>query len=62
MFRLKSPLRVQLEITEACNNARSHCYNYWRYVETGVRLSKDNNERTPEHFVKILENKDTKRD
>lgn len=28
--RLKSPLLVQLELTERCSNNCLHCYNYWR--------------------------------
>jgi len=27
---LSSPIDVQLEITTACNNTCTHCYNYWR--------------------------------
>jgi len=55
MYRLKSPLRVQMEITEACNNACSHCYNFWRYVETGARISKDDHRRDGNHFARILD-------
>ncbi|MFH1454806.1 MAG: radical SAM protein [bacterium] len=30
MNRLSSPLDVQIELTEACNQNCRHCYNYWR--------------------------------
>jgi radical SAM protein with 4Fe4S-binding SPASM domain len=30
MKRLISPLDVQIELTEACNQQCKHCYNYWR--------------------------------
>ena len=30
MNRLSSPLDVQIELTEACNQNCHHCYNYWR--------------------------------
>ncbi len=30
MKRLSSPLDVQVELTEACNQICRHCYNYWR--------------------------------
>jgi radical SAM protein with 4Fe4S-binding SPASM domain len=55
MLRLKSPLSVQLELTDACNNACIHCYNYWRYLETGSKLNKDNLKRTTQHFISIFE-------
>lgn len=54
-YRLKSPLSAQLEITDACNNACLHCYNYWRYLETGERLNKDNKDRSFSHFAKLLQ-------
>lgn len=31
MFDLKSPLSVQLELTNQCNLRCTHCYNYWKY-------------------------------
>lgn len=34
-MKLKSPLSAQVEITSNCNHLCSHCYNYWRYKETG---------------------------
>lgn len=55
MIRLKSPLSVQLELTDACNNACAHCYNYWRYIETGQILNKDEGTRTLAHFIHIIE-------
>jgi len=54
MYRLKSPLAAQLEITGACNNACRHCYNYWRYLETGQRISSDPGEQTLGHFQQLL--------
>jgi len=30
MLRPRSPITVQLELTDACNHACVHCYNYWR--------------------------------
>ncbi|MDD4803914.1 MAG: radical SAM protein [Candidatus Pacebacteria bacterium] len=30
MKRLSSPLDVQIELTERCNQVCRHCYNYWR--------------------------------
>ncbi len=30
MNRLSSPLDVQIELTERCNQICRHCYNYWR--------------------------------
>jgi radical SAM protein with 4Fe4S-binding SPASM domain len=30
MKRLSSPLDVQIELTESCNQNCRHCYNYWR--------------------------------
>lgn len=55
MYRLKSPLTVQIELTEACNNACYHCYNYWRYIETGKKLSVDSHENTLYHFEVLLD-------
>lgn len=55
MYRLKSPLSAQLELTEACNNACLHCYNYWRYEETGQRLDSDSLLRDFDHFEHILD-------
>lgn len=54
VFRLKSPLAAQLELTDACNNACLHCYNYWRYLETGKRISHDPHARTLDHFRQLL--------
>ncbi|MEM4260263.1 MAG: radical SAM protein [Candidatus Woesearchaeota archaeon] len=34
MLRPKSPISVQLELTDACNHACVHCYNYWRSYHT----------------------------
>jgi len=55
VYRLKSPLRVNFELTEACNNACVHCYNFWRYQETGEKISKDNHSRDYEHFERMLD-------
>lgn len=56
MYRLKSPLTAQLELTDACNSACLHCYNYWRYLETGRRISSDPHERSLVHFQQLLGN------
>lgn len=55
MYRLKSPLRVNFELTEACNNACVHCYNFWRYQETGAKISRDDYSRSYEHFERMLD-------
>jgi len=55
MFRLSSPLNAQMEVTEACNNACIHCYNYWRYLETGELLDRDDRTRSLGHFLAILD-------
>lgn len=39
MYRLKSPLAAQVELTEACNNECRHCYNYWRFKNTGEKIT-----------------------
>ncbi len=54
MYRLKSPLSAQIEITETCNNACLHCYNYWRYLKDGQRISFNKCELRLKHFQKIL--------
>lgn len=54
MYRLKSPLAAQLELTDACNSACLHCYNYWRYLETGERIRIDPHTRTLDHFQQLL--------
>lgn len=54
-YRLKSPLSAQLELTDACNNACLHCYNYWRYLESGQRLDIDKKERPFSHFAQLLQ-------
>lgn len=36
MKRLSSPIDVQIELTEGCNQRCVHCYNYWRY-NPGIR-------------------------
>ena len=56
MHRLKSPLTAQLELTEACNNACIHCYNYWRYLESGKRVCSDSHEKGLSHFQLLLDN------
>lgn len=54
MYRLKSPLSAQMELTDACNNACLHCYNYWRYLESGQRLDSDTGDRSLSHFEQML--------
>jgi MoaA/NifB/PqqE/SkfB family radical SAM enzyme len=41
--RLKAPITVQLELTKNCNYLCGHCYNFWRYQETGERNFKEPN-------------------
>jgi MoaA/NifB/PqqE/SkfB family radical SAM enzyme len=53
--RLKSPIRVNFELTEACNLACAHCYNYWGYASTGKRLVRDRQQRDLDHFLRILD-------
>lgn len=54
MLRLKSPLTVQLELTNACNNTCVHCYNYLRYVQDKKKLATDL--RLPvSHFAGIVQ-------
>ena len=55
MLRLKSPLSAQLELTGACNNSCIHCYNYWRYLETGQKLDKDSGQYNLDHFSQIIQ-------
>jgi MoaA/NifB/PqqE/SkfB family radical SAM enzyme len=55
MYRLKSPLRVNFELTEARNNACVHCYNFWRYQQTGERASHDDHSRSLKHFERMLD-------
>lgn len=55
MYRLKSPLSAQMELTEACNNACLHCYNYWRYLETGQKVDDGSKKLTKEHFLHLLD-------
>lgn len=54
MYELRSPLSAQLELTEACNNTCKSCYNYWRYLSTGVILKKDDMSLGRDHFQALL--------
>jgi len=55
VYRLKSPLAAQLELTNACNYACLHCYNYWRYLENGEKIEKVDFSLGISHFEAILE-------
>lgn len=44
-----------MELTPACNNACEHCYNFWRYQETGAKLDRDDHSKGLEHFSRILD-------
>ena len=54
-YRLKSPIRANLEITESCNHTCVHCYNYWRYQETGILNSVDDMKLDIQHFLRIMD-------
>ncbi len=34
---LKSPISIQVELTEACNNKCQHCYNFFRYGKSNSK-------------------------
>lgn len=55
MYKLSGPLTAQLELTEACNCLCRHCYNYWRYTQTGKILSKDDGSVSDEQLRQILQ-------
>lgn len=50
MKRLHSPLDVQIELTEACNQTCRHCYNYWRQGNT----QEAHGELARDSFINIL--------
>jgi radical SAM protein with 4Fe4S-binding SPASM domain len=54
MNKLSGPLTAQLELTEACNCLCKHCYNYWRYTQTGKILSKDDGSVSDAQLQQIL--------
>jgi radical SAM domain protein len=41
-----SPIRANVEITDACPLACEHCYTYWGWSSTGIRNSRDRSGRT----------------
>lgn len=50
IYRLKSPLAAQVEITDKCNFSCTHCYNHWNYDNQVV-----NKVNYPlEHFEEII--------
>jgi len=54
MFRtLKSPINVQVEITECCNHICRHCYNYFRHEDSPRKtMSLRDLDRLVEEFEK----------
>lgn len=54
-IELGSPIRANLEITEACPLACKHCYTYWGYAATGKKVFPQNEHYDLEHFSRIID-------
>lgn len=54
-LELGSPIRANLEITHACPLACKHCYTFWGYSATGVKISSSNENLDYQHFVSIID-------
>lgn len=54
-IELGSPIRANLEITEACPLACKHCYTYWGFAATGKKVFPQNEYYDLEHFSRIID-------
>lgn len=54
-MQLKSPLTAQVEITQNCNHSCNHCYNFWRYTETGSCSYAEDRTKVRKIFQKIID-------
>ncbi|MFH0752310.1 MAG: radical SAM protein [archaeon] len=52
---LKAPLSAQIEITSNCNHLCGHCYNFWRYQQTGKKTTKEDQTLLPRILEKVIE-------
>jgi len=52
---MSAPIRVNFEITEACNLACMHCYHYASEAATGTRPLKDPKRWDLDHFERLLD-------
>ena len=55
LYQLGSPIRANLEITEACPLACKHCYTFWGYAATGKKVLSTDEHYSIDHFKAILE-------
>lgn len=53
--RMGSPIRANVEITDACPLACEHCYTYWGWSATGIRNSRDHSGRTLDSLKPIID-------
>lgn len=53
--RMGSPIRANVEITDACPLACEHCYTYWGWSATGIRNSRDRSGRTLDNLKPIID-------
>ncbi len=54
-LRMSAPIRVNFEITEACNLACTHCYHYASEAATGSKPVKDPKDFDLDHFERLLD-------
>ena len=54
-IELGSPIRANLEITEACPLACKHCYTYWGFAATGKKVFPQDESYKLEHFSRIID-------